>query len=52
MLPDWPHDNIGCCVIMSQLALWRPPGRYTKILNINLPSGKSLSNGNKKLLNF
>ena len=42
MLPDWPHDNNGCCFIMSQLAQWRPPRRYTEILNSNLPNGKSM----------
>ena len=41
MLPDWPHDNNSCCFIMSQLAQWRPPRRYTEILNSDLPSGKS-----------
>mgnify|MGYP001796885522 CR=1 FL=1 len=44
MLPDWPHDNNGCCFIMSQLAQWRPPRKYTEILNSNLPSGKSMVN--------
>ena len=42
MLPDWPHDNNGCCFIMSQLAQWRQPRRYTEILNSNLPNGKSM----------
>ena len=44
MLLDWPHDNNGCCFIMSQLARWRPPRRYSEILNSNLLSGKSMVN--------
>ena len=41
MLPDWPHHNNGYCLIVHQLAQWRPTRCYTGIVNSNLPSGKS-----------
>ena len=42
MLPDWPHDNNGCCYILHQPAQWNPPRCHTGIVNSNLPSGKSM----------
>ena len=42
MLPDWPHNNKGYCLIDHQLAQWRPPRCFTGLVNSNLPSGKSL----------
>mgnify|MGYP001801611823 CR=1 FL=1 len=42
MLSNWPLNNNGYCLIVHQLAQWRPPRCYTGIVNSNLPSGKSL----------
>ena len=46
MLPDWTHDNNGCCFIMYQLTQWRPPWSHTEILNSNLQSGKLMTGTN------